>query len=292
MMLKKITTLVVLLLIFSCGSSSKVRVSTVNTAKTKSDTRKKRPIVTKTGPVKTSSGTATSTTSSGAKSEVLEATSKMTVTTEVVNSYISQYKEIAKENMRKHGIPCSITLAQGVLESGAGTGILAQKANNHFGIKCHTGWNGDSVHHDDDAEQECFRKYEHPSESYRDHSLFLTSRSRYANLFKLDKGDYVAWARGLRAAGYATDVKYPDKLIGLIERYELYKIDEEVIGSGYKAIAKISEMPLDEKSYRVSQGDTLYSISKKFNLSVEQIIQLNGLASNAISIGQILKIKS
>ena len=194
--------------------------------------------------------------------------------------------------MRKHGIPCSITLAQGVLESGAGTGVLAQKANNHFGIKCHTGWTGESVHHDDDAEQECFRKYEQPSESYRDHSLFLTTRSRYAGLFKLDKGDYVAWANGLRAAGYATDVKYPEKLIGLIERYELYKIDEEVIGSGYKPIAKMSEKPLDANSYRVSQGDTLYSISRKFNLSVDELVQLNNLPGNAIAIGQILKIKS
>jgi len=283
-MLKRIITFLLVLFIYSCGSSSKVRTVTAKSNKPKTTVVKKRPVAI----VKQqSSGTPTQ-----VKSEVLEATSKIAVTTEVVNAYISQYKETAKENMRKHGIPSSITLAQGILESGAGTGVLAQKANNHFGIKCHTGWNGDSVRHDDDAEQECFRKYELPSESYRDHSLFLTSRSRYANLFKLDKGDYIAWANGLRAAGYATDIKYPDKLIGLIERYELYKIDEEVIGSGYKPIAKVSEKPLDANSYRVSQGDTLYSISRKFNLSVAELIQLNNLPDNAISIGQIIKIKS
>jgi flagellum-specific peptidoglycan hydrolase FlgJ len=226
------------------------------------------------------------------KSEVLEATSKVGVTTEDVKKYISQYQNIAKDNMRQHGIPSSITIAQGILESGAGTGTLSVKANNHFGIKCHTGWTGESVHHDDDAAQECFRKYDHPSESYRDHSLFLTSRSRYANLFKLEKGDYIAWAKGLKAAGYATDPKYPDKLIGLIERYELYRLDEEVLGAVYKPIAKVSELPLDNKSYRVAQGDTLYSISRKFNLSVDQLIEMNNLPSNAISIGQILKIKS
>lgn len=284
-MLKRIFVFLLALFIYSCGSSSKVRTaSSVKSNKSKTTVVKKRPVT-----VVKKENTVTSNQS---KSEVLEATSKMAVTTEVVNAYISQYRETAKENMRKHGIPSSITLAQGVLESGAGTGVLAQKANNHFGIKCHTGWNGESVRHDDDAEQECFRKYELPSESYRDHSLFLTSRSRYAALFKLDKGDYVSWAKGLRAAGYATDVKYPDKLISLIERYELYKYDAEVLEGNYKPVAKVSEMPLDAKSYRVSQGDTLYSISRKFNLSVAELMQINNLSDNAISIGQIIKIKS
>ncbi|WP_035677018.1 glucosaminidase domain-containing protein [Flavobacterium limnosediminis] len=283
-MLKRIFILFLALSLYSCGSSSKVRTASTGSHKGKTAPVKKVPVV-----HGKQSGTSSQNQS---KSEVLEATSKISVTTELVKAYIAQYKEIAKENMRKHGIPSSITLAQGVLESGAGTGILAQKANNHFGIKCHTGWTGESVHHDDDAAQECFRKYELASESYRDHSLFLTTRSRYANLFKLDKGNYVEWAKGLRAAGYATDVKYPEKLIGLIERYELYKIDEEVIGSGYQPIAKISDKPLDDKSYRVSQGDTLYSISRKFNLSVDELMKINGLPDNAISIGQILKIKS
>jgi len=284
MMLKQIFIFLLAIFVYSCGSSSKVRTAASKSNKSKTILVKNRPVAVPKQHVPV--------TSNQNKSEVLEATSKIAVTTEVINSYISQYKETAKENMRKHGIPSSITLAQGILESGAGTGVLAQKANNHFGIKCHTGWNGDSVRHDDDAEQECFRKYELPAESYRDHSLFLTSRSRYATLFKLGKEDYISWAKGLRAAGYATDVKYPDKLIGLIERFELYKYDAEVLEGNYKPVAKVSEVPLDAKSYRVSQGDTLYSISRKFNLSVAELMQLNNLPDNAISIGQIIKIKS
>jgi len=276
-MIKKIIALLVLVVVYSCGSASKVRTTT-NVKKT--TTAVKKPVVqTKPKPVE-------------GKSEVLEATSRVGVTTELVKRYIEQFKSTAQDNMRNHGIPSSITMAQGILESGAGTGVLSMKANNHFGIKCHTGWTGESVRHDDDAAQECFRKYDDPSHSYRDHSLFLTSRSRYANLFKLDKSDYVSWAKGLRAAGYATDPKYPEKLIGLIERYELYKLDEEVLGSRYRPIAKVSELPLDDKSYRVSQGDTLYSISRKFNLSVDELMQLNNMTNSAISIGQILKIKS
>src|SRR5690606_3580331 len=163
--------------------------------------------------------------------ETLESTSSTTVYADVIRNYIEQYKEIAKDNMRTHGIPASITLAQGILESGSGNGRLAKEANNHFGIKCHTGWTGEKIHHDDDALQECFRKYRHASESFRDHSLFLTSRSRYSDLFLLKKGDYQSWAKGLRKAGYATDPKYPDKLISLIERYQLYRYDDEVLGN-------------------------------------------------------------
>ncbi len=284
MMLKRIFILFVLVVFYSCGSSPKVRITSSRTYKTKVNQAKKKPVV--------NTNQRDNSSSSQTKSEVLEATSKISATPELIKEYIEQYKEIAKDNMRKHGIPSSITLAQGVLESGAGTGVLARKANNHFGIKCHNGWTGERVHHDDDAAQECFRKYEHSAESYRDHSLFLTTRNRYANLFKLDKGDYEAWAKGLRAAGYATDVKYPEKLIGLIERYELYKIDEEVLGSNYRPVVKVSEMPMDDKSYRVSQGDTLYSISRKFSVTVDELMKINQLSDNAISIGQILKIKS
>ncbi|ESU23445.1 hemagglutinin [Flavobacterium enshiense DK69] len=282
--MKRIFILFVLVVFYSCGSSSKVRITSSRPQKTKVNQARKTPV--------TTTKQRDNSSSSQTKSEVLEATSKIAVTPELVKEYIAQFKEIAKDNMRKHGIPSSITLAQGVLESGAGTGVLARKANNHFGIKCHTGWTGESVHHDDDAAQECFRKYDQSAESYRDHSLFLTTRNRYANLFKLDEGDYVAWAKGLRAAGYATDVKYPEKLIGLIERYELYKIDEEVLGSNYKSVDKVSEMPMDDKSYKVSQGDTLYSISRRFNVTVDQLVKMNQLSDNAISIGQILKIKS
>jgi flagellum-specific peptidoglycan hydrolase FlgJ len=192
--------------------------------------------------------------------------------------------------MKKHGVPASITLAQGVLESGAGKGRLSTIANNHFGIKCHKGWTGESVKHDDDASQECFRKYNDPVDSYKDHSLFLTSRSWYNSLFKLDKGDYVSWAKGLKAAGYATDPKYPNKLIAIIERYELYKYDDEVLNRETKTKTKINPEEV-ENIYVIQQGDTLYSLSKKLNLTVEDIKKINDMRDNNLSIGQKLKIK-
>jgi flagellum-specific peptidoglycan hydrolase FlgJ len=147
----------------------------------------------------------------------------------LILAYIEQFKDVAKANMLEFGIPCSIILAQGILESSAGTGILSRDANNHFGIKCHKGWKGPSVRHDDDSPQECFRKYQHPLESYKDHSLFLKDRSWYASLFELKKDDYKAWAKGLKAAGYATDRRYDKKLISIIERYKLDKLDAEVL---------------------------------------------------------------
>ena len=208
-----------------------------------------------------------------------------------IRFYIADFSEIAKSNMKTHGIPASITLAQGILESGAGKGKLAQSANNHFGIKCHTGWNGESVKHDDDAAQECFRKYTHASESYRDHSLFLTSRSRYASLFKLDKGDYESWAKGLKAAGYATDIKYPAKLIGIIERFDLYKYDNEVLSRNFALVKKDPVVELAEGNYTVQQGDTLYSLARKFNRSVADLKRINNLSDNALSIGQKIRTK-
>lgn len=204
---------------------------------------------------------------------------------EVVSIYINNYKHIVQEEMLLYGIPASIKMAQGILESGAGRGDLTMRSNNHFGIKCHTGWTGESVRHDDDALQECFRKYNDPKYSFRDHSLFLTSRSRYSDLFKLKKDDYKAWAKGLRKAGYATDPKYPDKLISIIERYELYKLDAEVLGSEVNIAS-----PDDSKvnTYTVRAGDTLYSIGRRFNIPVETLKQYNGLSSNDISVGQKL----
>ncbi|WP_310991289.1 glucosaminidase domain-containing protein [Aequorivita marina] len=202
-----------------------------------------------------------------------------------VTNYINEFAEISKEEMLQYGIPASITLAQGILESGAGAGELTRKANNHFGIKCHRGWEGDRAYHDDDAKGECFRKYKDPKYSYRDHSLFLTQRSRYAALFKLRKDDYKGWARGLRKAGYATDPRYPQKLISIIERYNLQEYDHEVLGS------KVSVLAPDETkigTYSVQAGDTLYSISRKFNLTVETLKKYNGLRSNDIAIGQVL----
>ena len=205
-----------------------------------------------------------------------------------VAEYIRLYSPIAKQEMELYRIPASITLAQGILESGAGEGDLTRRANNHFGIKCH-GWEGESVFHDDDRRGECFRKYADPKYSFRDHSLFLTERKRYAGLFELDIDDYEGWAKGLRAAGYATDRKYPEKLINIIERYELYRYDDEVLGRVTPKRAYTSNTSEGEK-YIVKQGDTLYSIAKRYNLSVEQLKQNNRLNGNTISIGQILYI--
>lgn len=194
--------------------------------------------------------------------------------------YIESYGAIAQEEMRLYGVPASITLAQGILESSSGNGRLAVEANNHFGIKCHD-WNGDRIYHDDDRRQECFRKYKDARYSFRDHSLFLRQRSRYRNLFTLKVDDYKGWAKGLKAAGYATDRKYPDKLISLIERYELYKFDNISID---RTVAVVDE------THTVKQGDTLYSISRKYSLTVKQLQEMNGLKDTNISIGQVLKV--
>lgn len=141
--------------------------------------------------------------------------------------YIERYSELAVDEMYRSGVPASITLAQGLLESGYGLSELAVKSNNHFGIKCHNTWTGAKVYHDDDARGECFRKYDTPEESFRDHSDFLRYRDRYKFLFDLDVTDYKSWAYGLKKAGYATDPKYPSKLIKLIEDYSLYEYDRE-----------------------------------------------------------------
>ncbi|MGM5468649.1 glucosaminidase domain-containing protein [Flavobacteriaceae bacterium LMO-SS05] len=202
-------------------------------------------------------------------------------------AYIANFNAIAMEEMRKYKIPASITLAQGILESGSARGRLAVEANNHFGIKCHE-WTGDKIYHDDDASQECFRKYTRAEESYEDHSAFLTGRSRYSGLFKLDEDDYQAWAKGLRAAGYATDRKYPEKLISLIERFQLYKYDEMVLGRPTKVYDTIAKA----LTHEVIKGDTLYSLSKRYDVSVETIQKLNNMANNDLKIGQILIIKS
>ena len=191
--------------------------------------------------------------------------------------YVKFYSNIAMDEMIQFGIPASITLAQGILESGAGKGRLAVQANNHFGIKCHD-WNGKKIYHDDDEEQECFRKYDNPEYSYRDHSLFLSNRARYSFLFDLKKDDYKQWAKGLKKAGYATDPKYPQKLIDLIQRYQLYKYDNIVLKK-------------KNKPYKVKKGDTLFSISEKFNMPVDAIIELNDLKGNNLSIGQVIMIK-
>ena len=144
---------------------------------------------------------------------------------EDIYAYINQYKDLALNQMYEYKIPASITLAQGIFESACGTSRLATVGNNHFGVKCHKEWTGDTILIDDDELQECFRKYSHVEESYRDHSLFLTQRPRYSSLFSLEITDYKAWARGLKAAGYATDPTYADRLIRLIETYHIAQYD-------------------------------------------------------------------
>ncbi|PCI02069.1 MAG: N-acetylmuramidase [Flavobacteriaceae bacterium] len=209
--------------------------------------------------------------------------------------YIATFGKDAVEEMEKYNIPASITLAQGLLESGSGSGRLAKEANNHFGIKCHKSWRGDVLYHDDDELQECFRKYRHPKYSYRDHSLFLSERQRYMFLFNLERSDYKGWARGLKKAGYATDPKYPVKLISLIERYNLTRFDKQVLGEYYKETSsrkKHRKSKARRGSHTVVKGDTLYSISKRYKLSVDELKALNGLGSNSISIGQQLYLKS
>jgi flagellum-specific peptidoglycan hydrolase FlgJ len=287
-MVKKMLFIFGLLLLVSCSSSKPV-VRT--TKKSTPVTRTTKKPVAKTTTNKTSNQKSSQNTSKPT-TEVLEATSNVKVTTEVVLNYIDDFKDIAKDNMRLHGIPASITLAQGILESGVGQGSLSKRANNHFGIKCHKEWNGPSVRHDDDSAQECFRKYDDPADSYRDHSLFLTTRSRYASLFELPKDDYKAWAKGLRAAGYATDTKYPDKLISLIERYQLNQYDAEVLGNSSAQSRKVvSAGKSVEKEYVVTKGDTLYSLSKKFNISIDEIKRNNNMKSDSLSVGQVIYLK-
>ena len=158
--------------------------------------------------------------------------------------YIQTYKDIAIHEMKTHKIPASITLAQGLLESGAGNSSLARNAKNHFGIKCHKGWEGDTYYMDDDEKNECFRKYDNVEDSFHDHSEFLCGRTRYAALFDLDITDYEGWARGLKAAGYATNPKYAQLLIDRINLYDLTQYDQIALG----LLAESEVEPIDPKA--------------------------------------------
>ena len=211
----------------------------------------------------------------------------------LVERYIIDYASIAQEEMRLYGIPASIKIAQGILESGSGNGSLTSRSNNHFGIKCN-GWQGEKVYHDDDEAQECFRKYNDPKYSFRDHSLFLFERNRYAFLFDYRSDNYTSWAIGLKRAGYATDPRYPQKLISLIERYNLNEFDKEVLGKNINV-----PLPKSKRSsnrtlgfYLVKKGDTLYNISEKFDITVEELKLINKLKYDHIQIGQELKVKT
>lgn len=193
--------------------------------------------------------------------------------------YIKKYRDIAVDEMKQFHIPASITLAQGLLESGAGNSTLARKSNNHFGIKCGSDWNGKTVKHDDDARNECFRVYKNVKDSYRDHSKFLAGRSRYAALFKLKITDYKGWAHGLKKAGYATNPRYAYQLIDIIERYDLHQYD---LKGGLKWM---KENPNPHQPYianglvyiLVRSGDTWKSISKEFDISRRKLRKYNDL---------------
>lgn len=164
--------------------------------------------------------------------------------------YINNYSDIAVQNMIDYKIPASITLAQGLLESGAGMSDLAKRSNNHFGIKCHRGWRGESIYAADDTPNDCFRKYKRVADSYADHAQFLTSGSRYSSLFSLSITDYRGWARGLQKSGYATDKAYANKLIKIIEDYELYRFDNK---NYRKGLSKKQKSVL--KSQQISQAN-------------------------------------
>ena len=279
-MIRKLALFLVTLFVISC-SSRKIVIQT-----SKSGKYNPQPTVVIKKANEDNNPSSNNSSSNTSKTEILEATTRVKVTTEIVLAYISKYKDIAKNNMKQFGIPSSICLGQGILESGAGTGPLSSLANNHFGIKCHKDWTGQSVKYDDDSAQECFRKYNQANESYNDHALFLKGRKWYEPLFKLDKGDYKNWAKGLKAAGYATDPKYPEKLIAIIERYHLDQYDAEVLGNDY--VLKSFETKSKYKEYQVSKGDTLYSISKKFNVTIDDLKKKNNISDNALSIGQSL----
>lgn len=231
--------------------------------------------------------------------------------------YISKYKQAAVNKMNQYKIPASITLAQGILESGAGTSDLAVEANNHFGIKCGNDWTGETMKKDDDSKDECFRKYSSVEECFNDHSLFLTTKARYADLFKLNITEYKEWAEGLQIAGYATSVEYSKRLIKIIEEYELFEYDKmyKPIATGTKdkdennGVLKIGDneyTPIESsKSGRniyinnhtrfviAKKGDTFSKIGKDFGADEWLIIKYNDIPKGTkVKEGEIVYIES
>lgn len=198
--------------------------------------------------------------------------------------YIDQYKDIAIEQMMRWKVPASITLAQGIFESAAGQSELVLRSNNHFGIKCH-GWTGRTVYKDDDARNECFRAYDSPHDSFEDHSRFLATGQRYQKLFELKLTDYKGWARGLKAAGYATNPKYANQLIDLIQLYKLYELDKAK--SYDKFIAQhthnqslsqqLHPIKIYNKNYFIyaRRGDSFRSIGEEIDISYKKIAKYN-----------------
>ncbi|MDP4266375.1 MAG: glucosaminidase domain-containing protein [Bacteroidota bacterium] len=238
-----------------------------------------------------------------------------------IKDYIEKYKNVAIKEMNVFGIPASITLAQGLLESSNGNSPLATEANNHFGIKCHLDWEGEKIFKDDDKENECFRKYNTAEESFKDHSEFLKSKSRYSNLFKLELTDYKGWAKGLKDAGYATNPKYPELLINLIEKYNLMAFDDQkyipkIIAETNVSESKneidllneknlVMEVKLPDGSFRkiyenngvkfivARKGDKFFRIVEELEMAaVWQLLKYNDLKKEGIvREGQVLYIK-
>ena len=216
--------------------------------------------------------------------------------------YINQYKDIAIEQMIRWKIPASITIAQGLLESGAGQSELTRRANNHFGIKCH-GWTGRTIYQDDDEFGECFRAYDNAFDSYEDHSKFLSGSQRYRSLFQLKSTDYKGWARGLKAAGYATNPQYDDKLIEIIQLYKLYEYDTvrhyDKFMTQHARDTRINGQPLHpinifNKNYYLyaRQGDTYFKIGKEVGISYRKIARYNERDKNdLLQPGEIVWLK-
>ena len=213
--------------------------------------------------------------------------------------YIEKYKDIAVEQMRTYKIPASITLAQGILESGAGRSALALRSNNHFGIKCGSSWKGKTTKHDDDKRNECFRVYSSAEESYVDHSKFLL-KARYTPLFQLNPLDYKGWARGLKACGYATSPVYAKKLIELIDTYELYLYDEDEYGVSRRPV-KYDEIKINIHKFftnndilcvKAIAGDTWESLSKELGVSSKKLLKFNEAESSVrINEGDLIYIQ-
>lgn len=221
--------------------------------------------------------------------------------------YVDMWKDVAIQHMNEYGIPASITLAQGILESANGNSALARYANNHFGIKCHE-WKGDGYYKDDDKKDECFRRYYTATESYSDHALFLKNRSRYSFLFDLKPTDYKGWAKGLKKAGYATNPKYPQLLVKIIEDLELFRYDQLDYVPSTKELSEVSERTskkkkllvpknqhkvLEHKTKRkyikVMPGDTYYKIAQEFDLGMWQLYKYNDLGKRDVLIpGEII----
>lgn len=224
--------------------------------------------------------------------------------------YVESWRQVAIRQMIDNKIPASITLAQGILESASGNSDLARKGNNHFGIKCH-GWEGDKMYLNDDTENECFRVYPNAEESYIDHGKFLTSKERYSKLFTYEQTDYKSWAKGLKEAGYATNPKYPDLLIEIIEGLKLNELDklgDPTPNKGIELTANTngnSTITIYENTHTIcthenkvkyiiaKKGDTFYKISKEFDLGLWQLYRYNdyGAKKDVLEEGDIVYIQ-